>query len=745
MSSIPADAFVPSSDRPLRLRRRADVRRESQRWQGQSCWVLKDPVRLQYFRFHEQEYALWLMMDGNVSLGDLKDAFDDRFAPDAITLEELHRFTTMLHQNNLVVSTVPGQGAELFRRGRRNQWKKFTASMSNVLSIRFRGIDPERVLNWLHPKIGWMFSLPMVLTVLAFGLAALLLIAVRFETFQAKLPAFDNFFTIENAMWMWLVLGSTKVLHEFGHGLTCKRFGGECHEMGIMLLVLTPCLYCDASDSWLLPSKWKRMAIGAGGMYVELSLATAATFLWWFSEPGLLHHLSLNVMFVCSVSTIIFNGNPLLRYDGYYILADFLEIPNLQRKSQQILTRQLGWLCLGLEKPHDAFLPKRKQFLFASFCVASNVYRWFVLFSILFFLNRFLEPYGLKAVGQSIAMFAIGGMVLRPAWSLWKFLSTPGRLRQVKPLRVVATVIVLGIVLAGIAAIPLPHSVQAVVAVEPRDARRAFVETSGKIVKLFVAPGNWVEKGAPLAQLESPELESVIAKLQAQHDEQKVQVDVLRTRSFHEPNAGLQLPYAKETLHNLNEQLKKREEEQDRLTLTAPISGTVLPPPSVPGGSRTGEAAMNWSGTPFDERNENVHLEAGSLLCLIGDPTQLDAVLIIDQSEVEFVRKGQAAEIQLDQSSGALIRGEIAEVSRQAMEFAPRQVTGDAGGRLATEKDGEGRDRPLTPSYQARVPMDDSEGALRDGLRGRAKIHVGYRTLGAWLVRVFRETFHFKL
>ena len=211
---------------------------------------------------------------------------------------------------------------------------------------------------------------------------------VEFDVSVAKLPEFHQFFNVHNAFLLAAVLGVTKVMHEFGHGLACKHFGGECHEMGIMVLVLTPCLYCNVSDSWMLPNKWHRACIGAAGIYVELVLASICTFLWWFSEPGLLHNLCLNVMFVCSVSTVIFNANPLLRYDGYYILADLVEIPNLRQKATTILSRKLSEWCLGMEPPEDPFLPQRNQVFFALYSVAAAIYRWVVAFSICWFLYR---------------------------------------------------------------------------------------------------------------------------------------------------------------------------------------------------------------------------------------------------------------------------------------------------------------------------------------------------------------------
>ena len=202
---------------------------------------------------------------------------------------------------------------------------------------------------------------------LMFGLAAITLVLVQWDKFQSKLPTFEQFFSAEN----WLFLGATmaivKILHEFGHGLSCKKFGGECHEMGLMFLVFTPCLYCNVSDSWMLKNKWQRVFIGAAGMYVELILASVATFLWWFSTPGMFNFLCLSVMFICSVSTVVFNGNPLLRFDGYYIVMDMLEIPNLRQKSTEVLKRWFQSKCLGLELQDNPFLPRRNLFWFALF------------------------------------------------------------------------------------------------------------------------------------------------------------------------------------------------------------------------------------------------------------------------------------------------------------------------------------------------------------------------------------------
>ncbi len=284
-------------------------------------------------------------------------------------------------------------------------------------------------------------------------LSALTLVLVQFDTFKAKLPSFHEFFGASNWIWLAAAMAVTKVLHEFGHGLSCKHFGGECHELGVMMLVLTPCLYCNVSDSWMLPNKWHRAFIGAAGMYVEICIASIATFVWWFSAPGLLNNICLSTMFVCSVSTVVFNGNPLLRYDGYYILSDMLEIPNLRQKATTILGRKLGAWCLGLEEPDDPFLPQRNQAMFMLYTVASTVYSWVVVFSILFFLNKVFKPYRLEIFGQMIALAAIASMIGRPLWTVWKFFRIPGRTDQVKKPRMYATIAIVTAVVGGL---PVP-------------------------------------------------------------------------------------------------------------------------------------------------------------------------------------------------------------------------------------------------------------------------------------------------
>ena len=756
------ESLVSSSARQLPIRKRPDLTARRQTYLGRSYWVVKEPIGLNYFRFQEEEYAILQMLDGQMSLDEIKDRFEADFPPQKITLDELQQFLGMLHRSGLVVVAAPGQGHELHERRRERRRKELIQALSNVLCIRFKGFDPERLLERLYPYVRWFYSPVAVTCCLLLGLAAVMLVLIQFDDFRAKLPAFHQFFNFYNAMWLSVVLGVTKVLHEFGHGMLCKHFGGECHEMGVMVLVLTPCLYCNVSDSWMLPSKWQRAAIGAGGMYVELVLASLATFGWWYTTPGLLNNLCLNVMFVCSVSTLVFNANPLLRYDGYYILADVTEIPNLRQKATTILSRKLGDWCMGLEQPEDPFLPERNQIFFALYSVASAVYRWVVVFSILWFLYKIWEPYRLEVFGEMIGIASLWGLIVMPLYQVGKFFYVPGRLDKVKKARMVGTVaIVVGLVL-GVLLIPVPHNVMSTVEIQPRDAEPVYVDvaTGGVLAQVHVKPGQQVAEKQPLARLQNIDLSLEIAKLDGERRQRNMQLQNLLRQGLDDPLSATQIPEIRKALGTLDKQLEEKQREQQRLELLAPAAGTVLPPPATTEKDDPEGQLAAWSGTPLDPENKGAYLKESVMLCQIGDPQKLEAILIIDQRDVEDVKrsldaylksnKDERLAVKVDFKLDALpfdtLHSHITEIAQEELKISPQRLSTKTGGELATTTDPKsGAERPQSTSYQARAPLDDPQHLLRQGLRGRGKIHVAWLPLGTRLWRLLTHTFNFKL
>ena len=740
-----ADSLISSSARPLAIRKRPDLQVTKQRYQGRQYWIVKDPVGLNYFRFQEEEFALLNWLDGTASLDDLRDRFEKDFAPQKITLEELGRLIGMLHQSALVIANVPGQGKQLLKLRWDRKKREFWGAVSNLLAIRFKGVDPENFFNWFYPKIGWFFSKTAAIFCLLLFASALSLVLVQFDIFRAKLPGFHQFFGPENWWILALAMVFTKVLHEFGHGLSCKHFGGECHELGVMFLVLTPCLYCNVSDSWMLPNKWHRAFIGAAGMYVECCIASVATFIWWFSEPGLLNNLSLSTMFVCSVSTVVFNGNPLLRYDGYYILSDVMEIPNLRQKATSILNRKLGEWFLGMEQPEDPFLPTRNLFWFMLYSVAASIYSWVVMFSILFFLFKVFQPYRLQIIGQIIAVAAIGSLIGRPLWSLGKFFYVPGRIEEVKKPRFYATVAGVVALLALIMFLPLPYHVFCTLIVEPRNADPVYVDVAGQLDALHVQAGQTVEAGAPLADLKSSELDLAILDLTNRRDQLRAQLSGLRSQQHEDPRAGDIIPEVKESLSAVEEQLSKKQTEAQRLHLVARRAGVVIPPPSMPYRPASDGRLAAWHGTPLEKFNLGSTLKATTLFCKIGDPGKFDAVLVVDQTDADQVFQGQHVKIMLDELPGVTFRSQITDISSDPLKVVPKALSNKSGGTIETKPDESGMLRPVGIAYEARSPLEDPDQTLFSGLKGQAKIDGPWHSVGWRLWRFLQRTFHFKL
>ncbi len=745
MASL-AESLLASAERRLPIKKRADLEARKHRYLGKTYWIVKDPVALNYFRFEEEEFAILQMLDGNTSLAEIQRRFEATFPPQKITLDELQQFLGQLHRSGLVVSDAPGQAYQLQKRRRERLRRQLIASLGNVLAIRFKGVDPERFLNWLYPKVRWLFSPWFLGACVALWIAALTLVLVEFDVFTARLPGFYQFFGPGNWLWLAVTLAFMKILHEIGHGLTAKHFGGECHDIGVMLLVLTPCLYCNVSDSWMLPHKYHRAAIGAAGIFVEVTLAALATFIWWYTEPGLLHYLALNVMFIGSVSTILFNGNPLLRYDGYYVLADLVEIPNLRQKAGQYLNRVLAHWLLGIEPQEDPFMPKRRQVFFVVYAVLAVVYRWVILFSILMFLYRVFEPYGLKIIGQAIIAIALYGLIFQPLYAIGRFFYVPGRWYQVKKVRMWISVSVVVLLIAAVIFVPLPYRVVSSLELEPHDADTVYVSVPGVLEELHVKPGDPVAPGQLLARLRSVDLELEIARLELQCQRTEIKLEYLtQFVRYADPTANIQLEQLAKTLEALRDQLETKKSEVPRLELRAPRAGTVLPPPWTSPMPSTSGHLPTWSGIPLDPKNLGAYLEAGTKFCLIGDPRRFKAILVINQADIEFVRAGQKVEIKLDILPDKTFLGTVDAISAHAMEVGRTRLGTRAGGEVPTKVDRTGVERPVAPSFQGCVILEDEEGLMQIGLRGRAKIHVAPQSLGYRLWRWVARTFNFTL
>ncbi len=719
----------------LQVKLRPDLIVQPQFYEGMTHYVVKDPIALKYFRFKVEEYFLLQQFDGHNTLQDVKRLFERKYRPQTISVDDLIRFASQLHEAGLVQIDTPDQAKALITRRRKNQWKRVWQFLANILFIKIPVIDPERLLTWMYPYFRWMFTPWFVIGSLFMMGTALLSVLANWHIFYSRLPSFHSFFNWHTIFYFWASLAIVKIIHEFGHGLTAKHFGGEVHEMGMLFLVLTPALYCDVTDSWLLPNKWKRIWISGAGIFVECFLASLATFVWWQTEPGVLNSLMLATMFICSVNTILFNANPLLRYDGYYVLADWLEIPNLRIKSSQFFTYFLQEKVLGLEVPVQNYMPRSRRTLFVTYAVASYLYRWLVTFSILFFLYQFLKPYKLGSISALLAIGSLVPLIVMPAYQMMKFVGQPGRMRKVKKARAAAFFAAFVALVAAILLVPMPLHISGSLVLGLDSPAPVYAEVPGQVVRYYVRDGDAVREGDPIAELSNLDKFRERLTHQEEIDVNRAKADVFSTSLRSEEHDLVKVHL--ELAEKLEPVVSELTDQIGKLTLRAPRDGVVV---GMPHPETVGQWLRPGGAGPDGKQSKP--------LCEVGDPRRLVAYLIVDQSDVDLIREADnpRAWVKVYGTSERTYRSKIAVVAKRNRDEIPPELSNLAGGEIPTQPDQQtGQAKPVSAVYEVVIPIDNSDLALQPGLRGYARIDSGNACLGWWLWRLVTKTFHFTL
>lgn len=739
--SAAGSSLTPSTKRPIPLEMRKDLSFQYVSCQGKGYWVTKDPVSLSYYQLQPEQHCLLKLLDGKRNLEELREGLLEEFPFARPTLADVQGAVVDLHSKRLVRGNRFGQGISLFHSGKKKRREKLLAALKNILYMRFPGWDPERTLHALYPFVSWLFRPWAVVLVLLLASSSWVLLGVQFGAFMERLPEFKQFFGWPNLVYLWLTMGMTKVIHELGHGIACRHFGGECHQIGLILLVFSPTLYCDVSDSWMMPNKWPRIIIGAAGMYVETIVSSLALFGWWFTQPGLLNHLFLNVFFISSVTTVIFNLNPLMRYDGYYMLSDLLEIPNLSRKAQRLLQETFAWYCLGIRPQPDPFMPVDGRFWFVVYAAASAVYRWVVLFGITVFLYVVLKPYELQSIGIAMAVLSLVGVVFSLGQNLVHLLRAPRQDPLSRPKMATTGSIVLAVLL-GVLFIPLPWHFDASFYIEPHNVQHVYATVPGELVRASVEPGQRVSSGDEVAQL--VDLEKVSRYIELTTELEVHETEYRAELGSNRPTAAA---LARERAELTRAQVADYEQQLRLLRITAPMAGIVVAAPRVPE-PKLQQPRLElggWSGSPLDPRNKGCLLEAGAHLASIAPDEQFQAVLLVDQGDRGDLDVGRELDIKFDHLPTRTYHGVVSAVAERHLEFAPESLSNKQGGELPTVTDRRGRERLTSHAYQALVVLEGDNNLLKSGLRGKARFSVGHRSIFDWIWREFWRTFHFRL
>jgi putative peptide zinc metalloprotease protein len=746
------DATLPSSDlerrKQVKLRLRPDLEIAPQRYEGRTFFIVKDPVGLRYYRFKEQEHFLLQLMDGGHTLDDAQKEFEKRFRPERLTLEDLEQFGQQLLTVGLAHNDSPQAGQQLYDRRKKRLRREWAATLTNILYIKIPIFDPDKLLRRMLPYLRWIFTTWFFALSMGVMLAAVALVLTHFETFRDKLPAYHQFFNVHTMINLWIALGAVKVIHEFGHGLSCKAFGGEVHEMGALFLCLSPCLYCNVSDAWTLPNKWHRIIISFAGIYVELIIAALATFVWWNSASyPFLNNLSLSLMVVCSVSTVVFNGNPLMRFDGYYILADWLEIPNLRDRANRFLQKLVMEHCLGIEVQREQYMTLARKWLFVSYAIVSYLYRWVVTFSILYFLWMFLKPHKLGAISAMLAMAAGGSMVGWPLWRLAQGINKRGRLPDMKSRRVLITTGVVLLVLVVFFLVPLPVSrvrQTGVVQLQPDAVVKVFVPYPGGILeRVYAQNGELVEEHQVLARFHNLEKENELGQARTNYEIAEVRVRALQDQSDKTFDTGERSRLQRDKVQaaaerdRYLEQVRGLDRALKELEIRAPRAGIVLGMPNVD------EVGKYWD----TETRE----QATVPFCSIGDPAELRVLVPVGPADYRLLdddlhktdkTDSLRVTVRIQGRSDQTWEGHVAPLPETEAKDVPAALTNRCGGPLAVKPSANPYVYvPQSQQWLVGVDLQQKDRAMCPGTLAQVKIHCRWRTMAWWTWRTLSSTF----
>jgi putative peptide zinc metalloprotease protein len=638
-------------------------------YRGEVWYVVSDPAGGKFHRLSGTAYELVMRMDGLHTVQELWDTLCRsseavHAGRDIPTQDEVVQLLVQLHAADLLQPDVVPDASLLFLRyrKRRNQtWKQW---LLNPTSLKLPLVNPDAFLARWTPWLQWLFTPLGALLWLAVVLPAAVLGARHGGELTHNLA--DQVLATSNLWIMAAVFPVVKLLHELGHGFAARAWGGRVNEMGLMLLVFAPAPYVDASSSSSFRSKWRRAVVGAAGMLTELFLAAIAMFVWVSVEPGLVRAIAFNVMVVAGVSTLVVNGNPLLRYDAYYILCDLLEMPNLAQRGQKMLQFLWNKHVFGLpdqEPPHEKPAARR---LLVAYTILSWCYRVFVTLGIALFVAAEFFVFGVL-----IALWTVFGLVCVPLWKAARFVLFDPVLQRRRPRAVrISAGLVAGLLVFAFA-VPMPTRTQATGVVWLPEQSMLRAGANGFFARWLVPPGTQVARGTPVIVLEDPLLTAELEVAQAKVDEARAR---LHAEQFTQPAKA---EIAKRQLQQEEVQLARAQQRHAKLVVVAGADGVL-----------TAAKPLDLPGQFFKQ---------GELLGHVLEPRELVARVAVQQADIDLVRKRfRAAQLRLAESVPEVHTSAILREAAAGLQELPTPALSVAnGGPIATDpQDPEGK-KPL--------------------------------------------------
>ncbi len=712
--------------RNMKPRLRPHVQITRQHYRGRRWHVVHDPTSNQFYRLNPIAHEFIGSLDGTRTVEEGWNLSLTKFGDAAPTQNEIIQLISQLYSANLLNVDSTPETEQLLRRGRERRAKKIAAQAIGIMYFKIRLFNPDRILAWCEPIFRPILNIWGFLVWLVFIAVTAVNLLPHWDALKA---GFQELYSPRNLILIPVAYAVIKAIHEFGHGIICKRYGGQVPEFGMMLLVLFPSPYVDASATWAFASRWKRMAVGAGGMIFELFVAAICSWVWMRGQAGgmdpTIKQLMFNAMFTASVSTILFNANPLMRFDGYYILADLLETPNLQQRSQKMLHHLAQKYIYRLKNLTPPSTQRGEQAILIAYGILAGAYRIFLFITItLFVLGQFF------AVGLVLAVWTAAAWFIIPVGKFIHWNAAGTQLAEHRTRGVLTSIALVGAVLIVIGLIPMPDHRRGVGVVESLSRAGVYFDTDGFVAQVHRRPGEAVRAGEPIVTLENQDLVLRRRGLEAQAAEFTIQY----RQGLDEGQPAL-AQIAAERVAVVRENMEEVDRRLDALVVRAPFDGRIV------------------AADP--EQRLGAYVKRGEQLCEVVDPERVRIAATMDQRQSGwlFAPAGRAgaeggvsvfsdARVRLISDVNTVIDASSVRAIDAGQKVLPSAAIGYSGGG-AVEIDPQDKSGRVAKRPVFRVYMDlgeSKQAVLTPGERVRVRFSLPHKPLlSQWMDRLRKE------
>lgn len=567
MSDAPQDPTAPEAPKSMaeqlaeaHVELRPDLEVSRHIFRDEISYIIRDPVTFETQRFSAADYKVLCTLHVDRTLSEVLDTL---IADDSLRQEDgerFYQFIFSLHKSGLLKLPVSDEST-LYKRHLAKKQAKRAQAFKSILFKQVPLVNPDRFLERTIHLVRPLFS---TYAFAAWGVLMAVAGWVLLRSWDEFTEPVLDIFTGPNIPFLWATLIVLKLAHELGHAYACKHYGGHVPEMGAYFIMFTPCAFVDATSSWSFPKKRHRLFVCFAGMYVEIALAAMALLLWSVTPPGFVRSVLHNVIVLGSVVTIGFNINPLMRYDGYFALSDFLEIPNLRSRANAYALAAGKRLVLGLETSKNWGSVKLRVFLL-SFGAASAIYKVTLIIGISMIIATKFFTAGLL-LGSMYFIGEINGILKKAIPYLWH----SEEASTVRKRAIALSVVCLGALPLAIMAIPVPEHVRAPGLIAREIETTVHLESSGFLDEMLVQAGDSIESGDPVARLSDAEAEGSHKNTLAQ-----LEAATIKQRIFAATDIS-QAAVEKERTRQLEQQTTFSAERLAKLRPNAPATGIVI-------------------------------------------------------------------------------------------------------------------------------------------------------------------------